>query len=43
MNEYTGSGFDEFLRDEGILAETIARAHKRLLALRTNDAASNED
>ncbi len=38
MNQYTGSNFDEFLRDEGILEEVTARALKRLLALQLNDA-----
>lgn len=31
MNPYTGSDFDAFLGDEGILDEVTARAHKRLL------------
>jgi antitoxin HicB len=38
MNKYTGSDFDEFLQDEGILEEVTARAHKRLLTLQLNDA-----
>lgn len=38
MNKYTGSDFDDFLSEEGILAEVTARAHKRLLALQLNDA-----
>lgn len=38
MNKYTGSDFDEFLKDEGILEEVTARAHKRLLTLQLNDA-----
>jgi antitoxin HicB len=38
MNRYTGSDFDEFLKDEGILEEVTARAHKRLLTLQLNDA-----
>jgi len=38
MSKYTGSNFDEFLKDEGILEEVTARAHKRLLALQLNDA-----
>lgn len=55
MNQDTGSDFDEFLKDEGILAEVTARARERLLALQLDDmellrgeiaawdAASNED
>lgn len=38
MSKYTGSDFDEFLKDEGILEEVTARALKRLLALQLNDA-----
>ncbi len=32
-NKHTGSTFDSFLEEEGILEEVSARAHKRLLAL----------
>jgi len=38
MNKYTGSDFDEFLKEEGILEEVTARAHKRLLSLQLNEA-----
>lgn len=38
MNQYSGSDFDEFLDEEGILDEVTARAHKRLLALQLQDA-----
>jgi DNA-binding Xre family transcriptional regulator len=38
MNQYTGSDFDDFLAEEGILEEVSARAHKRLLALQLQDA-----
>jgi hypothetical protein len=38
MNNYTGSDFDDFLREEGILEEVAARAHKRLLALQLKEA-----
>lgn len=38
MNQYSGSDFDEFLDEEGILGEVTARAHKRLLALQLQDA-----
>ena len=38
MDQYTGSDFDEFLAEEGILEEVTARAHKRLLALQLQDA-----
>ena len=37
MNQYTGSDFDDFLAEEGILEEVTARAHKRLLALQLQD------
>lgn len=37
MNKYTGSSFDEFLADEGILEEVSAKAHKRLLVLQLAD------
>ena len=43
MSKYTGSGFDEFLKDEGILDEVTARAHKRLLALQLDDATKLTD
>jgi DNA-binding Xre family transcriptional regulator len=33
MNPYSGSNFDDFLAEEGILEEVSARALKRLLAL----------
>jgi hypothetical protein len=40
---YSGSNFDDFLAEEGILEEVSARAQKRLLALQFEDimAASN--
>lgn len=38
MNRYSGGDFDEFLREEGVLEEVTARAHKRLLALQLNEA-----
>ena len=38
MNRYTGTDFDDFLREEGILDEVTARAHKRLLALQLKEA-----
>jgi antitoxin HicB len=38
MNKYTGSDFDDFLREEGILEVVTARAHKRLLALQLDEA-----
>ncbi len=37
MNQYTGSDFDDFLEEEGILEEVSAKAHKRLLALQLAD------
>ena len=33
MNKYSGSNFDDFLAEEGILEEVSERAQKRLLAL----------
>lgn len=38
MNQYTGSNFDDFLAEEGILDEVTAKAYKRLLALQVQDA-----
>lgn len=38
MNQYTGSDFDDFLAEEGILEEVTARAQKRLLTLQLQDA-----
>jgi DNA-binding Xre family transcriptional regulator len=37
MNKYSGSKFDDFLAEEGILEEVSAKAHKRLLALQLAD------
>ncbi len=37
MNKYSGSNFDEFLREEGILEEVSERARKRLLTLQIKD------
>jgi len=37
MNKYSGSNFDDFLAEEGILEEVSARAHKRLLAFQLAD------
>lgn len=37
MNKYSGSSFDNFLEEEGILEEVSARAQKRLLALQIDD------
>jgi DNA-binding Xre family transcriptional regulator len=38
MNVYSGSDLDDFLREDGILEEVTAKAHKRLLALQLQDA-----
>ncbi len=43
MSKYTGSDFDEFLSDEGILEETTARAHRRLLVFQLEDATKLAD
>lgn len=37
MSKYSGSNFDDFLEQEGMLEEVSARAQKRLLALQIND------
>jgi antitoxin HicB len=37
MNKYSGSNFDDFLEEEGILEEVSAKAHKRLLSLQLMD------
>ena len=37
MNKYSGSNFDDFLEEEGILEEVCARAQKRLLSLQINN------
>ena len=37
MNKYSGSNFDDFLKEEGLLEEVSARAQKRLLALQIHD------
>ncbi len=36
-NKYSGSSFDDFLEEEGILEEVSTRAQKRLLALQIAD------
>lgn len=37
MNQFTGSHFDDFLEQEGLLEEVSAQAHKRLLVLQLKD------
>jgi len=37
MNKYSGSNFDDFLAEEGIVEEVSAKALKRLLALQIAD------
>ncbi|ETX04476.1 helix-turn-helix domain-containing protein [Candidatus Entotheonella palauensis] len=37
MNPYTGSDFDDFLAEDGILEEVSARALKRLLAIQLEE------
>lgn len=37
MNKFTGSNFNDFLEEDGILEEVCAKAHKRLLALQLAD------
>ena len=36
-NQYSGSNFDDFLAEEGILEEVATKAQKRLLALQIED------
>lgn len=38
MNQYSGSDFDDFLKEEGIFEELTARAQKRHLVLQLLDA-----
>ena len=38
MNQYSGSDFDDFLKEEGIFEEVTARAQKRHLVLQLLDA-----
>lgn len=37
MNKYSGSNFDDFLAEEGLIEEVSARAQKRFLALQVED------
>ena len=37
MKEHTGSNFDDFLEEEGILEEVSVKAHKQLLVLQLED------
>ena len=37
MNKYSGSNFDDFLAEEGILEEVSERAQKQLLALQIKE------
>ena len=41
MNKYSGSNFDDFLAEEGILEEVSEGAQKRLLALQIEDGAND--
>ena len=41
MNPYTGTNFDDFLAEEGILEEVSARALERLLALQIANRADS--
>ena len=42
MNKFTGSNFDDFLREEGIYDEVTTRALKRLLSLQMQDALKDQ-
>jgi len=37
MNKFSGSNFDDFLEEEGILEEVSAKTHKRLLTFQPAD------
>lgn len=37
MNKYSGSSFDDFLKEEGIFEEVTEGARKRLLVLQLGD------
>ena len=37
MKKYTGSNFDDFLKEDGIMEEASAKAQKRLLSLQISD------
>lgn len=41
MNKYSGSNFDDFLAEEGILEEVSEGAQKRLLALQIEDSVND--
>ena len=41
MNKYSGSNFDDFLAEEGILEEVSEGAQKRLLALQIQEDIMN--
>ena len=41
MNRYSGSNFDDFLAEEGILEEVSEGAQKRLLALQIDEDVVN--
>ncbi|NOQ35983.1 MAG: Fis family transcriptional regulator [Methylococcaceae bacterium] len=43
MNKYTGSSFDDFLEEEGILEDVSAKAHKRLLTLQLEGIMKNSN
>jgi len=43
MNKYSGSNFDDFLAEEGILEEVSVKALKRLLALQIADVMTETD
>jgi len=43
MNKYSGSNFDDFLEEEGILGEVTAKVHNRLLALQLSDIMKESD
>ncbi len=41
MNKYSGTNFDDFLDEEGLLEEVSERAQKRLSALQIQDIMNN--
>ncbi len=38
MNKYTGSNFDEFMKEDGTYEDVTAKAHKRLHSNQISDA-----
>ena len=43
MNKYSGSNFDDFLEEEGILEEVSALAQERLKIFQTQEASDDAE